>query len=174
MADYIAVVQPAVDNLPNAEGILVGDVTEGGHTISSELVEKIRGNKTDYSYGSVNEEITFTCNNVSGDKGQDQFKQAIKKLQQIKVWLIEKKKSAQGHKTIFGYTVVEEYAQSFDDEEDTIEVTLKVKFNTAEDYLTDVPEEWLNPSELAREVEFEKIGENTGTLETKQRADIEG
>ncbi|PNZ47980.1 phage tail protein, partial [Staphylococcus intermedius NCTC 11048] len=68
----------------------------------------------------------------------------------------------------FGYTVVEDYAKSFDDEEDKIEVTLKVKFNTADGVFTDVPKSWLDASVAGTTVEFEKPGEYTGTLEERK------
>ncbi|MEJ7543327.1 phage tail protein, partial [Staphylococcus intermedius] len=67
------------------------DLLEGEEKVSSELSEKIVAGKTDYSYQSVNEELSLTFGHIPGDKGQEQFKKAIKNLQQIKVWLIEKK-----------------------------------------------------------------------------------
>ncbi|MDU0381705.1 phage tail protein [Staphylococcus pseudintermedius] len=164
---YIAVCEPT-NNTLGMMGVLVSDLLEGEEKVSAELSEKIVAGKTDYSYQSVNEELSLSFGHIPGDKGQEQFKKAIKNLQQIKVWLIEKKKREDGYHAAFGYTVVEDYAKSFDDEEDKIEVTLKVKFNTADGVFTDLPKSWLDASIAGTTVEFEKPGEYTGTLEERK------
>ncbi|PTF49653.1 phage tail protein [Staphylococcus chromogenes] len=164
---YIAVCEPT-NNTLGVMGLLVSDLQEGETKISSELSEKIVAGKTDYSYQSVAEEINLTFGRIPGDKGQDQFKKAIKERKQIKVWLIEKKKREDGYHAAFGYTVVEEYGNSFDDEEDTIEVTVKVKFNTADGVFEELPPSWLDASVAGTTVEFEKPGEYTGDLEERK------
>ena len=164
---YIAVCEPT-NNTLGVMGLLVADLQEGENKISAELSEKIVAGKTDYSYQSVSEEINLTFGRIPGDKGQDQFKQAIKNRKQIKVWLIEKTKRSDGHHAVFGYTVVEEHNNSFDDEEDTIEVTVKVKFNTADGTFEQLPPSWLDASVAGTTVEFEKPGEYTGDLEERK------
>lgn len=164
---YIAVCEPT-NNTLGVMGLLVSDLQEGETKISSELSEKIVAGKTDYSYQSVAEEINLTFGRIPGDKGQDQFKKAIKERKQIKVWLIEKKKREDGYHAAFGYIVVEEYGNSFDDEEDTIEVTVKVKFNTADGVFEELPPSWLDASVAGTTVEFEKPGEYTGDLEERK------
>lgn len=168
MASYIAVVEPANNELPDAEGYLVSDLQEGEHNISAELSEKVTAGKTDYDYTSIAEEFTFTTGRIPGDKGQEQFKKAIKARQQVRVWLIEKKKQDGKYPAIFGYTVVEELGNSFDDEEDTIEVTLKVKFNTADGGFETLPPSWLDPSVAGTTVEYEAPGEYKGSLEDRE------
>lgn len=168
MASYIAVVEPANNELPDAEGYLVSDLQEGEHNISAELSEKVIAGKTDYEYTSIAEEFTFTTGRIPGDKGQEQFKKAIKARQQVRVWLIEKKKQDGVYPAIFGYAVVEEFGNSFDDEEDTIEVTLKVKFNTAEGGFETLPPSWLNPSVAGTTVEYEAPGQWKGPLEDRE------
>lgn len=166
--DLVVLVQPVSAQL-GAEGLVVGDFTEGEHKISNEVRESIRAGLKDFGYGETEEEVTFTATHARGDKGQKAFLDAIKKKEQLKFWIVDKQLNADGttHNATFGYSVVEEYSYSFDDEEGTVEVTLKVKFNTAEGTLPKLPDSILNPSS-AVEVKFEKPGERTGTLETNQ------
>ncbi|UXV49023.1 phage tail protein (plasmid) [Staphylococcus aureus] len=166
-AGYIAVCEPT-NNTLGVMGLLVSDLKEGEAKISAELSEKIVAGKKEYAYQSVAEEINLSFGRIPGDKGQDQFKKAIKDRKQIKVWLIEKKKRQDGYHSAFGYAVVEEYGSSFDDEEDTIEVTLKVKFNTADGVFEELPSSWLDASVAGTTVEFEKPGEYTGELEERK------
>ncbi|PNZ29907.1 phage tail protein [Staphylococcus rostri] len=165
-SSYIAVCEPT-NNTLGAMGLLVSDLKEGEKKISSELTEKIIAGKTDYSYQSVAEEISLTFGKIPGDEGQKQFEKAIKERKQIKVWLIEKKKRKDGYHSAFGYAVVEEFGNSFDDEEDKIEVTLKVKFNTADGVFEELPPSWLDASVAGTTVEFEKPGEYKGDLEDR-------
>ncbi|MDN3166375.1 phage tail protein, partial [Enterococcus faecalis] len=67
----------------------------------------------------------------------------------------------------FAYVIVEEHEWSFDDEDDKIEITAKVKFNSADGSVDSLPPEWLNPSAAAPTVEFEGMGEYTGTYEER-------
>lgn len=168
MASYIAVVEPANNELPDADGYLIADLQEGEHNISSELTEKVIAGKTDYDYASISEEISFTLGRIPGDKGQEQLKKAIKAREEIRIWLVEKKKRDGKYPSIFAYTVVEEYGSSFDEEEDTIEVTLKVKFNTAEGEFSELPQSWLDPSAAGTTVEYEEPGAYKGSLENRE------
>lgn len=175
--NYAVMVQPANSTL-GAEGLVVGDLTEGGHTITNEVVDKIRGGKTDRDYGTHAEEVTFTSNRVEDDEGQEALEEAIRNKEQIKVWLVNKRvkkvtignavEEVDGHDAIFGYSVVSEISKSFDDEEDTIEHTLAIKVETAKGALPKLPESVLNPSTAA--VDFETPGEYTGTLENRTNA----
>lgn len=167
-SSYIAVVQPTNDQLPNGEGLLLADLQEGGHTISTELAELIKAGKTDYAVNSVNEEFSLMMGYVRGDKGQEQLKRAVKAGEQLRVWIIETKKYEDGYHAVFGYVINEEYEKSFDDEDDTIEMTQKVKFNSADGVEKNIPPEWLNPSAAAETVEYESIGEYTGTYEERK------
>lgn len=174
--NYVVLVQPANNEL-GAEGIVVGDITEGGHTITNEVVDRIRGGKTDRGYGAHSEEITFTANRIADDEGQVALDDAIRNKEQIKVWLVDKTiktvtidaGEVDGHDAVFGYSLVSEISKSFDDEEDTIEHTLSVKVETAKGPLPKLPESVLNPSTAA--VDFEAPGEFTGTLENKTSTD---
>lgn len=168
-AKYIAVVQPANDQLKNGEGMLLSDLQEGGHEISTELSELISAGKTDYAVDSINEEIKLTMGYVRGDKGQQQLKDAIKAGEELRVWLFETKKYEDGYHGVFAYVMNEKYEKSFDDEDDTIEMTMKVKFNSADGVQQELPPEWLNPSAAAETVEWENIGEYTGKLEDRKQ-----
>ena len=48
------------------------------------------------------------------------------------------------HHGVFAYVVIEEHEWSFDDEDNKIEITAKVKFNSADGTINDLPKEWLN------------------------------
>lgn len=168
MANYIALVQRATNPL-GAEGLVIGDLTEGGHTITNEVVDRVRSGKTGRQYGANAEEITFTANKVEGDPGQADVKDAIKNKEQLKVWLVPNRVVGDMHENVvFAYTVVSEIGHSFDDEEDTIEYTLAVHYETAEGTLPKLPDSVLNPSSVA--VEFEQPGEYTGEFEGRNDA----
>ncbi|MDW8564711.1 phage tail protein [Staphylococcus shinii] len=166
--NYIAVVRPADDKLDNGEGLLLADLQEGGHTIESDLAEIVRAGKMDYGVNSTSEEIKLTVGHIPGDAGQEQVKVAIKNGKQLRVWVIETKKREDVYNAIFAYVQAESYEMSFDDEDDTIELTLKVKWNSADGGFTELPEEWLNPSASAELVEFEQFGEKTGSYENQK------
>lgn len=173
MGNYIVVVAPE-KNLIGSEGYLVAETSEGEHNVQNELKEKPTAGRMDYDYGVTSEELNFTHNKIPGDKGQQQFLTAIKNKEQIRVWKIDKRKTEQGYPADFAYTVVEEFGNSFDDEEDTIEVTLKVKFNTASGYFEVLPDSWLDPSAAAPKVEFEKPGEWDGKFEEREQVSGSG
>ncbi|MGX5789877.1 phage tail protein [Staphylococcus equorum] len=166
--NYIAVVRPAVDKLDSGEGLLLADLQEGGHTIESDLAEIVRAGKMDYGVNSTSEELKLTTGHISGDPGQEQVKKAIKNGEQLRVWLIETKKRDNMYNAVFAYVQAESYEMSFDDEDDTIELTLKVKWNSADGGFSELPEEWLNPSASAELVEFEEFNEKYGTYENQK------
>lgn len=168
MSNYVALVQRASSPL-GAEGLVIGDLTEGGHTITNEVVDRVRAGKTGRQYGANAEEFTFTANKIEGDEGQVDVKAAIKNKEQLKVWLVPRRVVGDVHENVvFGYTIVSEIGHSFDDEEDTIEYTLAVHFESAEGTLPKLPDSVLNPSSVA--VEFEAPGEYTGAFEDRSNA----
>ncbi|AKS69758.1 tail protein [Staphylococcus schleiferi] len=170
---YLAVVRPAKDKLDPKDGLLLADVQEGGHSINNDLSEIIKGGKTDYSVNAVSEEFKLTIGNIPGDKGQEQVKKAIKNGEQLRVWLFEyNKRSDNMYHGVFAYTVPESYEMSFDDEDDKIELSLKVKWNTAEGTEANLPEEWFKAAG-APEVKYEKFGEKVGTFEQQSEATSE-
>ncbi|MDH8795386.1 phage tail protein, partial [Staphylococcus epidermidis] len=65
------------------------------------------------------------------------------------------------------YVIVEEHEWSFDDEDDKIEITAKVKFNSADGSVDSLPPEWLNPSAAAPTVEWEDMGAYTDSYENR-------
>lgn len=170
--DKIVLVQP-VNNELGAEGNVLAELTEGSHKIANELTERTRGGKKDYKYGVTDEEFSLSFNYVKGNKGQEQLKEAIQKKIELKVWMADRavttvtidKKQVQGHEGIFARTVVEEYNGSFDDEESTIEVTLKVRIETVNQPLPKLPDSILNP-EKAVAIAGELPGETSGPLES--------
>ncbi len=166
--NYISVIRPAHDALDNGEGLLLADLQEGGHTVEADLAEIVRAGKTDYGVNSTSEEMKLTVGHVPGDPGQEQLKKAIKNGEQLRVWLIETKKRDNKYNAVFAYVQAESYEMSFDDEDDTIELTLKVKWNSADGGFDSLPEEWLNPSAAAEMVEFETFGEKYGTYEDQK------
>lgn len=169
MSNYVVLVQSA-NSVLGAEGLVIGDITEGGHTITNEVVDRVRGGKTGRGYGANAEEFTFTANKIEGDEGQEEVDAAIRNKEQLKVWLVPKKVTDGEHQNvIFGYTYVSEIGHSFDDEEDTVEYTLAVHYETAKDSLPKLPDSVLNPSTVA-DVEFETPGEYTGSYEERTNA----
>lgn len=131
--NYLAVVRPAETDLDPVESLLLADLQEGGHTIENDLAEIVRGGKTDYSPNAMSESFKLTIGNVPGDKGIEAVKHAVQTGGQLRIWLYERNKRADGkHHGMFGYVVPESFEMSFDDESDKIELSLKVKWNTAE------------------------------------------
>ena len=131
--NYLAVVRPAETDLDPVESLLLADLQEGGHTIENDLAEIVRGGKTDYSSNAMSEEVKLTIGNVPGDKGIAAMKHAVQTGGQVRLWLYERNKRADGkYHGVFGYAVPESFEMSFDDEDNKIELTLKIKWNTAE------------------------------------------
>ncbi|UEX89688.1 phage tail protein [Staphylococcus ratti] len=167
---YLAVVRPAESKLDKVDALLLADLQEGGHTIENDLAEIIRGGKTDYSSNATSEEIKLTVGNVPGDPGIDAMKKAAKTGGQVRVWLYERNKRKDNkYHGIFGYSVPESFEMSFDDEDNKIGLTLKIKWNTAEGTEDTLPPEWFEAAG-APTVEYEHFGEKVGTFEEMQNA----
>lgn len=170
---YIAAIQIADKTLASKlsveEALLLANLSEGGHTISNDLAEMIKGSKKDYSRNSVEEEIKLTIDKVPGDKGQAALKESVKLFKELRLWVWEVKKRNGKHHGTFAYIVIEEHDWSFDDEDDKIEITAKVKFNSADGEVDELPEEWLNPSEAGTTVEFEQMNEYEGTFDERTK-----
>lgn len=172
--NYLAVVRPAKDKLDPTDALLLADLQEGGHTIENDLAEIIRGGKTDYGVNAVSEEFKLTIGNIPGDKGIEQVKKAIKNGEQLRVWLYERNKRDDGkYHGVFAYTVPGSYEMSFDDEDNKIELTLKVKWNSAEGTEADLPPEWFEAAG-APTVEYESFAEKVGSFEEQQAAASSG
>lgn len=168
---YIAALQIAdkdlASKLKEDDAILLASLAEGGHTISNDLAEMITGGKKDYGRNSVEEEIKLTVDRVPGDKGQEALKESVKNFKQLRLWIWEVKKRDGKHHGTFAYVIVEEHEWSFDDEDDKIEITAKVKFNSADGSVDSLPPEWLNPSAAAPTVEWEDMGAYTDSYENR-------
>ncbi|RIL72727.1 phage tail protein [Staphylococcus devriesei] len=169
---YIAAIQIAdealASTLKEEDAILLASLSEGGHTISNDLAEMIQGGKKDYGRNSVEEEIKLTIDKVPGDPGQEALKQSVKLFKQLRLWMWETKKREGKYHGTFAYIIVEEHEWSFDDEDDKIEVTTKVKFNSADGSTDELPAEWLNPSAAAVTVEWEDMGQYKGDFENRK------
>ena len=74
---------------------------------------------------------------------------------------------------VFAYTVPESYEMSFDDEDNKIELTLKVKWNSAEGTEANLPPEWFEAAG-APTVEYESFAEKVGSFEEQQAAASSG
>ncbi|EIK19548.1 hypothetical protein [Staphylococcus aureus] len=170
---YIVAIQIADKDLAKKltieEATLLASLSEGGHTISNDLAEMIQGGKKDYSRNSVEEEIKLTVDAVPGDKGQLALKESVKHFKQLRIWIWETKKREGKHHGTFAYVVIEEHEWSFDDEDNTIEITAKVKFNSADGSVDNLPPEWLNPSAAGTTVEWENMGEYEGSFEDRTK-----
>lgn len=175
---YIVALQIADKDLAKKltieEATLLGSLAEGGHTISNDLAEIIQGGKKDYSRNSVEEEIKLTLDVVPGGKGQLALKESVKQFKQLRVWIWETKKRDGKHHGVFAYVVIEEHEWSFDDEDNKIEITAKVKFNSADGTINDLPKEWLNPSALAPVVEFEDMNAYEDSYENRTKKTTAG
>ena len=167
---YLAVVRPAESELDKVDALLLGDLQEGVHTIENDLAEIVRGGKTDYSSNAMSEEVKLTIGNVPGDAGIQAMKHAVQKGGQVRVWLYERNKREDGkYHGVFGYAVPESYEMSFDDEDNKIELTLKIKWNTAEGTEENLPQEWFEAAG-APTVEYEHFAEKVGTFEDQKAA----
>ena len=163
--NYLAVVRPAKDKLDPTDALLLADLQEGGHTIENDLAEIIRGGKTDYGVNAVSEEFKLTIGNIPGDKGIEQVKKVIKNGEQLRVWLYERNKRDDGkYHGVFAYTVPED---------NKIELTLKVKWNSAEGTEANLPPEWFEAAG-APTVEYESFAEKVGSFEEQQAAASSG
>lgn len=167
---YLAVLRPAENELDKVDALLLADLQEGGWTIENDLAEITRGGKTDYSSNATSEEIKLTVGNVPGDPGIEAMKKAAKSGGQVRIWLYERNKREDGkYHGVFGYSVPESFEMSFDDEDNKIELTLKIKWNTAEGTEDTLPPEWFEAAG-APTVEYEHFAEKVGTFEDQKKA----
>lgn len=153
----------------NAEDYVITGTSEFSHEIENELRESIKGNRKDWSGGVVEETISVTFPYDPAFKSDRDFKDSAKNGRQMRFWIIDNALIGTGetakHNSTFAYVIAESHSLSVDDESDSIEVSLKVKLNTAEGEEPKLPDEILDPS-LASQVAYETIGQETGNLET--------
>lgn len=169
-SDMFILMQP-VDNALGDQGLVFAGLQEGAHKYSNEVKEKPIGGKMDHSYGVSSEEIDFTLDRIKDDPAQLQLLDAFRKKKQIKFWKGYRAYDpvTNKHDVDFGYGVVEEIEDGFDDESATIESTLKVKVETVPMQIPKLPDSILNPSSASITITPELPGEYTGELETRTK-----
>lgn len=149
-----------------AEDYVFSHATEFSHEIENELKERVIGKRKDWSGGVVEETIELSFPYDYDLKSDRALLDSAKNGQQMRFWFINKQlDDANEHNSVFAYVVAESRSLSVDDEEETIEGTFKVKFNTAEGKEPRLPDVILDES-LAGAVKYENIGQETGDLET--------
>ena len=93
----------------------------------------------------------------------------------MRFWIIDNTLIGTGesatHNSTFAYVIPESRSLSVDDEEDNIEVSLKVKLNSADGEEPKLPDEILDPS-LAGQIAYETIGQETGNLEEVESQNV--
>lgn len=171
--DMFILMQPANNQLGDA-GMVFAGLQEGGHKFSNEVKEKPVGGKLDHEYGVSSEELDITLDRVKGDPAQEQLIKAFRAKEQIKFWkgyrtYVKNDAGQDVHDVDFGYSVVEEIEDGFDDESATLETTLKVKVETVPMQIPKLPDSILNPSSAAIAINPELPGEYTGPLETRTK-----
>ena len=155
-----------------AENYVFNGVTELSHEIENELKERQVGKKMDYEGGVVTETVSVTFPYDPIFKSDRDLKDAIKAGKQMRIWIIQNavvkgtvdSAEADGHNATFAYAIPESRSLSVDDEDETIEASFKIKFNSADGFEPKLPDEILD-TELATQVAYERVGENEGTLE---------
>ncbi len=159
----------------NAEDYVITGTSEFSHEIENELRERIRGNKKDWSGGVVEETISVTFPYDPKFKSDRDFKDSCKNGTQMRFWIIDNNLVGDGetavHNSTFAYVIAESRSLSVDDESDSIEVSLKVKLNTADGEEPKLPDEILDPS-LASQVVYEEIGAETGNMEEAESQNV--
>jgi hypothetical protein len=152
-----------------AEDYVITGTSEFSHEIENELRETIKGNRKDWSGGVVEETISVTFPYDPAFKSDTDFKEACKNGRQMRFWIIDNALVGTGetavHNSTFAYVIPESHSLSVDDESDEIEVSLKVKLNSAVGEEPKLPDEILDPS-LAAQIAYETIGQETGNLES--------
>ena len=158
-----------------AENYVMTGTSEFSHEIENELRESIKGNRKDWSGGVVEETISVTFPYDPTFTADRDFKDACKHGRQMRFWIIDNTLIGTGetakHNSTFAYVIPESRSLSVDDESDTIEVSLKVKLNSADGEEPKLPDEILDPS-LAGQVAYEEIGAATGDLENATTQEV--
>ena len=158
-----------------AEDYVITGTSEFSHEIENELRETIKGNRKDWSGGVVEETISVTFPYDPAFRADRDFKEACKHGRQMRFWIIDNTLIGTGesatHNSTFAYVIPESRSLSVDDEEDNIEVSLKVKLNSADGEEPKLPDEILDPS-LAGQVAYETIGQETGNLEEVESQNV--
>ncbi|TDM41834.1 hypothetical protein ETI10_01745 [Macrococcoides goetzii] len=160
-----------VDSELGDEGVVVGALKEGSHKISNELIEKILAGRIYYKSGTISEELGLTFTKVDDDPGQKELKRALQEGKEVKVWLGSTKLDpvTQKHKVLFAFTIGEEFEDAWEEEEDTVELTLKVQIRSVEMEFPKLPDSVLNPADSIPVVP-ELPGDSTGELDNRQVA----
>ena len=158
-----------------AENYVLTGTSEFSHEMENELRESIKGNRKDWSGGVVEETISVTFPYDPTFRADRDFKEACKYGRQMRFWIIDNTLIGTGesatHNSTFAYVIPESRSLSVDDEEDNIEVSLKVKLNSADGEEPKLPDEILDPS-LAGQVAYETIGQETGNLEEVESQNV--
>lgn len=157
-----------------ATDFVLSGTSEFSHEFENELREKIRGNRKDWSAGVVEETIEVTFPYDKNIKGDQNFKEACKYGKQMRFWIINNdvvkytddatQTEVEGHNATFAYVIPDGRTLEVDDEDENIEVSLKVKLNSADGYEPKLPAEIIDPS-VAYAIVYESIGEATGDAE---------
>lgn len=159
----------------NAEDYVITGTSEFSHEIENELREIIKGNRKDWSGGVVEETIGVTFPYDPAFKSDRDFKDSCKHGRQMRFWIIDNTLIGTGetavHNSTFAYVIPESRSLSVDDETDEIEVSLKVKLNSADGEEPKLPDEILDPS-LAAQIAYETVGQETGNLETVESQNV--
>ena len=158
-----------------AENYVITGTSEFSHEMENELRESIKGNRKDWSGGVVEETISVTFPYDPTFRADRDFKEACKHGRQMRFWIIDNTLIGTGesatHNSTFAYVIPESRSLSVDDEEDNIEVSLKVKLNSADGKEPKLPDEILDPS-LAGQIAYETIGQKTGNLEEVESQNV--
>ena len=158
-----------------AENYVLTGTSEFSHEMENELRESIKGNRKDWSGGVVEETISVTFPYDPTFRADRDFKEACKHGRQMRFWIIDNTLIGTGesatHNSTFAYVIPESRSLSVDDEEDNIEVSLKVKLNSADGEEPKLPDEILDPS-LAGQIAYETIGQKTGNLEEVESQNV--
>ena len=158
-----------------AENYVLTGTSEFSHEMENELRESIKGNRKDWSGGVVEETISVTFPYDPTFRADRDFKEACKYGRQMRFWIIDNTLIGTGesatHNSTFAYVIPESRSLSVDDEEDNIEVSLKVKLNSADGEEPKLPDEILDPS-LAGQIAYETIGQKTGNLEEVESQNV--
>ncbi|WP_353419226.1 hypothetical protein PYH66_13975 (plasmid) [Staphylococcus delphini] len=164
-----------------AEDFVLTGTSEFSHEFENELREKIRGNKKDWEGGVVEETIEVTFPYDKNFKGDRDFVEACRLGKQIRFWIInntvikyktdESAEEKEGHNATFAYVIPESRTLEVDDEDENIEVALKVKLNSAVGNEPKLPPEIIDAS-VAETIVYETIGQATGNAEDAETQNI--